>query len=82
MPLDTKKTIVIGETMTDLNRVAGELGFNLKNATLKPSRKARREYRSLAKKYGGGDNIPEDVLRNSKGFQENKRWIEEAVDNG
>jgi len=62
--------------MTDLNKVAGELGFNLIDATFKPSCKARREYRSLAKKYGGGDNIPEDVLCNSRGFQENKRWIE------
>ncbi|MCD6018562.1 MAG: repeat-associated core domain protein [Bacteroidetes bacterium] len=71
-------TAVIGQGMGMVNKVAG----GLKNAlTFTPTKAANEEWNALLKQYEG-KIIPDNVVKGTQVFKENKTWIENVKKEG
>ena len=71
-------TAIIGQGMEMVNTVAG----GLKNAlTFSPSKGANDEWIDLLKLYDG-KLIPDNIVKDTKVFKENKAWIENVIKEG
>ena len=71
------KTIVIGQGMDDVIKVADEIGAEV----FEPSPAALKEWDDLVKDAGGA-HLTDDVVKETKLFNENKEWIKTKKEEG
>ena len=71
------KTIVIGQGMGDIKKVADEFGAE----TFSGSKEARDEWESLLKS-ADGERLSDDVVKDTKMYKQNQDWIKNKVDEG
>ncbi len=78
---NSDKTIIVGRKMDDIKKMKNKLGKNDPNLmTFDPSPLAKKEWNEYLKKYG--NNVPDEIVKNSELYKENAKWIRGAMDGG
>ncbi|WKZ76174.1 MAG: hypothetical protein QY303_04595 [Vicingaceae bacterium] len=76
----TDKVAFIGQGMDRVKGLGKHLGAKEGDGIFKMSDDALKEWNSLRKQYDGA--IPDDVVKKTKGFAENQKWIKQMKDEG